>query len=156
MYKSKTLQLFVLSFIFLLTADITNVNAQENNPEELKKTINDRYDQLTQYMKDNKPAELAETLYTKDAKFYPPNGMMVEGTKGVTKAFKGLIGEGLVIDPEAQEVETYGNHAYEYGIGTIYNKDGEEVRKSRYVCIWKNVDDEWKIHRDFVQGIPIE
>lgn len=106
-------------------------------------------------MKDNKPAELAETIYTKDTKFYPPNGVLVEGTKGVAKAFKGLIGEGLVIEPEAKEVEIYGDHAYEYGIGTIYNKDGQEVRKSRYFCIWKNVYNEWKIHRDFVQGIKI-
>lgn len=156
MYKIKTLQLSILSFFFLLTASITTTHAQTNSSEDLKKTINDTYGQLTQYMKDNKPAELAKTLYTKDAKFYPPNGMVVEGTKGVTKAFTGLIGEGLIIDPEAQEVEIYGNHAYEYGIGTIYNKDGQVVRKSRYVCIWKNVNNEWKIHRDFVQGIEIK
>jgi ketosteroid isomerase-like protein len=127
-----------------------------NNSEQLKKTINESYKQFTQYIKDDEPAKLAETLYTKNAKFYPPNGGMVEGTKGVTRAFKGLIGAGLVIEPEAKEVEIFGNHAYEYGIGTVYNKEGKKIRQERYVCIWKNVDGEWKIYRDLVQGIPIE
>ncbi|MDR8394287.1 DUF4440 domain-containing protein [Aliifodinibius sp. S!AR15-10] len=126
------------------------------NSEELKKTINDSYAQLTQFIIDNKPGELAETLYTKDAKFYPPNGGMVEGTEGVTKAFDGLIGAGLIIEPEAQEVEIFGNHAYEYGIGTVSDKEGKEIQQERYVCIWKNIDGQWKIYRDLVQGIPIE
>lgn len=67
--------------------------------EELRKTINKNYSQFTQFIKDNKPAELAETLYTEDSKFYPPNGGVVEGTEGVTAAFEGMIGAGLVIEP---------------------------------------------------------
>ncbi|MDZ7692155.1 MAG: hypothetical protein U5K69_13655 [Balneolaceae bacterium] len=62
------------------------------NSEQLKSTINKSYAQFTQFIKDNKPAKLAKMLYTDDAKFYPPNGGMVEGTEGVTKAFEGLIG----------------------------------------------------------------
>lgn len=81
---------------------------------------------------------------------------MVEGTVGVTKAFEGLIGAGLVIEPEAQEVEIFGDHAYEYGIGTVYNKAGDKIREERYVCIWKNINGTWKIYRDLVQGIAIE
>ena len=127
-----------------------------NKSEALKKTINESYTQFTQFIKDNKPAELAETIYTKDAKFYPPNGGMVEGIEGVTKAFEGLIGAGLVIEPEAQEVEIFGEHAYEYGIGTVSDKEGKQIRRERYVCIWKNVDGTWKIYRDLVQGIAIE
>ena len=135
-------------------ADIPN--KQESNSKELKKTINDSYDQFTQYIKDNKPAKLAETLYTKDAKFYPPNGRMVKGTKGLTKAFKSSIDAGIVIEPEAQEVEVFRKHAYEYGIATVYKKDGKKIRDERYVCIWKNVDGEWKIYRDLVQGIKMK
>lgn len=156
MYSAILLQLSILSFIIiLLSAGIIIGFAQINSSAELKEIINASYSQFTQFIKDNKPAELAETLYTKDAKFYPPNGGMVEGTEGVTKAFEGLIGAGLVIEPEAREVEIFGNHAYEYGIGTVYNKGGEEIRKERYVCIWKNVDGTWKIYRDIVQGIQM-
>lgn len=146
----------VYTFIFMLTATITNVCAQSMSSEELKETINDNYKQFTQFIKSNEPGELAETLYTNDAKFYPPNGGMVEGTEGVTMAFEGLIGAGLIIEPEAQEVEIFGDHAYEYGIGSVYNKSGEKIREERYVCIWKNVDGTWKIYRDLVQGIAIE
>ncbi|HKL19751.1 MAG TPA: nuclear transport factor 2 family protein [Halalkalibaculum sp.] len=156
MCRIKSLQLSILTITFLLFANITTVYAQANNLEELKQTINDNYDQFTQFIKDNNPGELAETLYTKDAKFYPPNGGIVEGTEGVTKAFKGLIGAGLVIEPEAQEVEIFGNHAYEYGIGTVYNKEGKKIRRERYVCIWKNIDGDWKIYRDLVQGVQIQ
>jgi len=142
--------------MILLTGNILNGNGQEINSEELKDTINESYNQFTQYIKDNKPGELASTLYTKDAIFYPPNGGMVEGTDGVTKAFQGLIGAGLVIEPEAQEVEIFGNHAYEYGIGTVSDQEGNKIRQERYVCIWKNIDGTWKIYRDIVQGIAIE
>ncbi|NBC64617.1 MAG: DUF4440 domain-containing protein [Bacteroidetes bacterium] len=156
MYIDKTLQLAFFSFLFMLTATITSVSAQSMSSEDVKEIINDNYKQFTQFIKNNKPGELAETLYTKDAKFYPPNGGMVEGTVGVTKAFEGLIRAGLVIEPEAQEVEILGNHAYEYGIGTVSDKEGKEIRQERYVCIWKNVDGTWKIYRDMVQGIAIE
>lgn len=156
MYSATLFKLSILSFIIILSAGITTSDAQTNSSEELKETINGSYSQFTQFIKDDMPAELAETLYTKDAKFYPPNGGMVEGTVGVTKAFEGLIGAGLVIEPEAQEVEILGDHAYEYGIGTVYNKSGEKIREERYVCIWKNVDGTWKIYRDLVQGIAIE
>ena len=156
MYIAKTVRLLAFSFLFMFTASITNVSAQTMSSEELKGTINDNYKQFTQFIKNNEPRELAETLYTNDAKFYPPNGGMVEGTEGVTKAFEGLIAAGLVIEPEPQEVEIFGNHAYEYGIGTVYNQSGEKIREERYVCIWKNVGGTWKIYRDLVQGIAIE
>jgi ketosteroid isomerase-like protein len=156
MYKAKTFKLLIVPIILLLTANITTTYAQTNNSEKLKETINENYDQFTQFIKDNKPAKLAATLYTEDAKFYPPNGMMVQGTEGVTKAFKGMIGSGIVIEPVAQEVEIFGNHAYEYGIGTVYNNEGKKTRKERYVCIWKNVDGEWKIYRDIVQGVELK
>ena len=156
MLISKTIQLLAFSFLFMLTATITNVCAQSVSSEELKGVINNNYKQFTQHIKNNEPGKLAETLYTVDAKFYPPNGRMVEGTEGVTKAFEGLIGAGFVIEPEAHEVEVFGDHAYEYGIGTVKNKRGEKIREERYVCIWKNVDGTWKIYRDLVQGIAIE
>lgn len=156
MCRIKTLQLSILTIIFLLFTGIATVYAQVNSSEELKQTINDKYDQFTQYIKDNKPGELAEVLYTKDAKFYPPNGGMVEGTEGVTKAFTGLIDAGLVIEPEAQEVEIFGNNAYEYGIGTVYNTEGKKIREERYVCIWKNIYGDWKIYRDLVQGVKMQ
>ena len=152
----KTLTLSVLSVIFLLTSLMSPVNAQSMSSEELKMVINDNYGQFIQYIKDNKPAELATSLYTDDAKFYPPNGGMVEGIEGVTQAFEGLIGAGLIIEPEAQEVEIFGNHAYEYGIGTVSDKKDNKIRQERYVCIWENVDGTWKIYRDLVQGMAIE
>lgn len=132
--------------------------AQVNNSsEELKETINENYTQFTQFIKENKPGELAENLYTEDTKFYPPNGGMAEGIDGVTKVFEGMINAGLVIEPEAQEVEIFGDeHAYEYGIGTVYNKEGKEIGQERYICIWKNLDGEWKIYRDFVKGQQME
>ena len=156
MNTTKSLHLLAFSFLFMLIMNVSTVCSQSVSSEELKETINDNYKQFTQFIKNNEPGELAETLYTEDAKFYPPNGGMVEGTMGVTKAFEGLIGVGLVIEPEAQEVEIFGDHAYEYGIGTVKNKSGEKIRKERYVCVWKNVEGTWKIYRDLVQGVAIE
>jgi len=156
MIITKALQILGLSLIVSLTANIASVNCQELNSEELKSTINESYAQFTEYIKDNKPGELATSLYTEDAKFYPPNGGMVEGTVGVTKAFEGMIAAGLVIEPEAREVEIFGEHAYEYGIGSVYDKEGNKIREERYVCIWKNIGGTWKIYRDIVQGIAIE
>lgn len=156
MYSEVTLYLSILTFIFLVTANISTVNEQKISSDELKTVINEKYIRFAQFIKDRNPEELASSLYTKDAKFYPPNGGMVEGKEGVTKAFEGLINAGLIIEPEAQEVEIFGDHAYEYGIGSVYDRDGQKIREERYVCIWKRVDGEWKIYRDLVQGLALE
>jgi ketosteroid isomerase-like protein len=139
----------------MFCADVTTTYAQTNNPDELKNTINENYENFTQFIEDKEPAKLAETLYTEDAKFYTPNGMKAEGTEDITNAFKGMIGAGLIIEPEAQEVEIFGKHAYEYGIGSVYNREGKKIREERYVCIWKNLNNEWKIYRDIVQGVEL-
>ncbi len=123
--------------------------------DELKQTINDHYRQFAQFLNDGKPSQLAETHYTEDAKFYPPNGGVVEGKEGIMKVFEGMVSAGLVIAPEAHEVEVFGDHAYEYGVGIIY-KGEEQISQQRYICIWKNIDGQWKIYRDFVKGIEMQ
>lgn len=152
MNKSKTLYTFLFSLVFILIANI-NCHAQTNNSSEaLKKTINENYTQLTQFIKDGNPSAIANNFYTKNAKFYPPNGGVAEGREAIEKAFGGLIQAGLIIEPKAEEVENYGEAVYEYGIATLYNKEGEKLGQERYICIWKNIDGEWKIYRDFVKG----
>jgi ketosteroid isomerase-like protein len=152
MYKSKTLHTFLFSIVLFLTANV-HCQAQSNNATEAwEKTINENYALLTQYIKDGDPAAIASNFYTKDAKFFPPTGGVVEGREAIAKAFGGLIQAGLVIAPKAVEVENYGEAIYEYGIATLYNKEGEELGKERYIVIWKMEDGRWKMYRDFVKG----
>jgi|GEM_PF-4415338 len=156
MYKSKTLNTFLFSLIFILTANISCHAQTNNSSESLKKTINENYAQLTQFIKDGNPSAIANNFYTKNAKFYPPNGGVAEGREAIGKAFGGLIQAGLIIEPKAEEVERYGEAAYEYGIATLYNKEGKELGKERYIVIWKMEDGQWKMYRDFVKGQKIK
>lgn len=128
----------------------------KDKSDEFKLEINKAYKGFTRYLEEGKPIELVEEYYTKDAKFFPPHGGVAEGHEAIGAAFKGMVEAGVIVVPQAIEVEDYGHHIYEYGVATLYNKKGETLAKERYVVIWKLVDGKWRIHRDFVKGRAME
>lgn len=154
---NKSLIIGIATFIFtFFSVGLSTSFAQSGNSSDmLKQSINSSYKKLTQAIKDGDAAKIASQFYTEDAKFYPPNGGVAEGRMQIEQAFGGLINAGLVVSPEAQEVERLGDAVYEYGIATLHNKEGKMLGKERYIVIWKKEGDSWKMYRDFVKGIQI-
>ncbi|WP_109853302.1 DUF4440 domain-containing protein [Aquimarina sp. AU58] len=95
--------------------------------------------------------------YTEDAKIFPNNLKILEGTEDILGYWR--LPEGIKIinhkiDPI--EIKIIGNEAYDYGTyqGTTKKADGEEITwKGKYVIVWKKVGANWKIYLDIWNSI---
>lgn len=142
------LPVFLTSFIFLNFAPGTAQNTSSN--EAVRTEIEEAYKDFAQNMKEGN-AEGIAAHYTDDAKFYPPNGGLATGKQEITQVFNGFIEQGLNIELEIEELEIFGDVAYEYGVATVMNQQGNELAQNEYVVLWKKNGDKWKIHRDFIR-----
>lgn len=93
-------------------------------------------------------AAVAE-LYTEDARLLPPGSDPVDGRAAIAAFWQSVIDSGvadarLMID----EVENFGDTAYEVSHYAMYDADGNVLGEGRYIVIWKNTDAGWKLHRD--------
>ena len=88
------------------------------------------------------------TLYTEDALFMPQNAETAEGN-AIRDGFVQMGSMGVSgIDLETVDLELAGNTAYEVGRYTLEGPNGMQIDQGKYLVVWKNVDGEWKLHRD--------
>lgn len=93
------------------------------------------------------------SLYTEDAVLLPPNSEKVHGRKGTEEFWQGAISQlGLkAATLKTEELIGSGNTYTEVGSYTlkIQPKGQEPVEdKGKYVVVWKQTPDGWKLHRD--------
>jgi len=88
------------------------------------------------------------SIYTEDAVLMPQGAPMERDPAGIREGFMQMGDMGVTaIDLETQEVEVEGDMAYEIGHYTLRG-GGAELDRGKYLVVWKNVDGDWKIHRD--------
>ena len=91
------------------------------------------------------------SLYTKDARFMPPNADFISGREAIQAVFQAFMDSGVkAVELECLEVEGYGDTASEVGRYTLQSQDGQVLDKGKFLVIWKNVDGQWKLHRDMI------
>lgn len=147
----KSSQVLLFGFLIIYLINFAQVDAQTTSSnEEVRMEIEDAYRDFAQNLKDGNAAGIV-AHYTEDAKFYPPNGGLATGKQEISRVFDGFIEQGLTIDLEIKELEVFDEVAYEYGIATIMNQQGNELGQNEYVVLWKRDGDEWKIYRDFIK-----
>ena len=95
-------------------------------------------------------AEAASATYTEDAVVLPPGKEAVEGRAAIQEAMAADLAEmeGMVMSFETTEVQAAHGHALEVGGYTVEGADGTHVDHGKYIVIWKNTDDGWKMSRD--------
>ena len=59
-----------------------------------------------------------------------------------------MIDSGIKVKLEIIEVEAQGNLAYEVGNAPVFSSDGQQIDYSKYIVVWKKIDNTWKMHRD--------
>lgn len=116
----------------------------------VRSAIEEVYRNFTQNLKDGNSQAIAEH-YTEDAKFYAPTGETATGREEIKQVMDGFIQDGVYVDLEIQELEVFGNMAYEYGVATVRSTQGEELGQNQYVVLWKKDQGNWKMYRDFVK-----
>jgi uncharacterized protein (TIGR02246 family) len=88
-------------------------------------------------------------LYTEDAMILPPNADFVKGTEAIQGFWQAVFDMGVASAKlKCVEVEGYGDTAIEVSQFKMLGPDEQVLDHGKYIVIWKNVDGEWKLHRD--------
>lgn len=88
-------------------------------------------------------------LYTEDSVIMPPGMESVIGAEARTALWQGFMDSGIAgVELVTFEVSGEGNMAVERGQLTLFDADGNELGKAKYVVVWKKIEGVWKLHLD--------
>ena len=88
-------------------------------------------------------------LYTENGQLLPPNSDLVTGAAAIQAFWQGAMDMGIkTARLEIAEAEGHGDTAIEIGKYLLIGETGNVLDRGKYVVIWKQVGDQWKLHRD--------
>jgi ketosteroid isomerase-like protein len=87
-------------------------------------------------------------IYSADGAVLPPNGETVTGRPAIDVFWKDFLASGIGGEIQDTEVYAQGNVGYKVGRYSITDAGGTVVDEGKYVEIWREVDDQWQLHRD--------
>jgi len=88
-------------------------------------------------------------LYTENGQLLPPNGDFVTGRQAIQGFWQAVMDMGVKsAELETVEVEGMGKTAYEVGEYKMFADGDQIIDTGKYVVIWKQVEGQWKLHRD--------
>lgn len=93
------------------------------------------------------PAAVA-SIYSDDARLFPPNGEMTQGKEAVEAVFGEMMAAGLGIDLQTLEAMESGDLGYSVGTYELTGPDGNVVDRGKYMDIFRKVGGEWKMTND--------
>lgn len=137
-----------LAFLFICT----NCNAQTNNNpglDAIKQEIgrdNALYFKLFQ-----KKDAVIVNLYTDDGCLLVPNEPAKCGETALTKDFKDTYAAGTVSGVKFTTQNIYGDgkvYVTEEGTWQVFDAKGKLIDNGKYLKLWKNTKEGWKIFRD--------
>lgn len=146
----------IRSITILLTGLLTGISltaCQENNPQAAefnmaaaKKYIREKNKQFTEAHVSGDNLAI-DTLFTLDAKSFPPNAEPVIGRDAISKLTAEYIKYGVSQFHE-ETVEFYGNEdlLIDQGNYTMTYGPDSTFEKGKYINVWKKVDGQWKIY----------
>lgn len=95
-------------------------------------------------------AEAAAAFYAEDAISMPPQSAALEG-RGAIQAYMaaGMSQmDGVEMTFTTKEVHAMHHHAIEIGGYSVDGTDGTHMDHGKYITVWNQTDDGWKIVRD--------
>jgi len=141
---------FIKSAIILMIALLLFLNCQPTQ-EDNSKIRNAIIAANEKFMKavDFGDADALAALYTEEGQLLPTNSDFVTSRLPIEHFWEGVFGMGIKSAKlETIEVEGMGNTAYEVGKYTLYAEGDQMIDQGKYIVIWKQVEGEWKLHRD--------
>ena len=120
--------------------------------EKVRKAITEANTEFGKKIRNGDAAGLA-ALYTEDAVLLPPNSEKVYGRKRVKEFWGGAISQLGLKDAILRTEELFGSGDFFTEIGSYTLKIQPAGQKpiedeGKYVVIWKQTADGWKLHRD--------
>ena len=87
--------------------------------------------------------------YTEDGQLLWEDREIIQGRAAIEAEWrKDMGGPGRKATLTTLEIEEHGEWAFETSKFLVTAADGSTVYDGKYICIWKRVNGEWKIHRD--------
>jgi ketosteroid isomerase-like protein len=87
--------------------------------------------------------------YTEDGQLLWEDRDIIKGRAAIEAEWrKDMGGPGRKAKLTNLEIEEHGDWAFETSKFLVTAPDGSTVYDGKYICIWKRVNGEWKIHRD--------
>jgi ketosteroid isomerase-like protein len=94
-------------------------------------------------------AKAIAAQYTDDAQILWEDRPIIEGRKAIEEEWrKDMGGPGRTASIKNLEIEEHGDWAFETSLFLVTGANGETIYDGKYICIWKRVEGNWKIHRD--------
>ena len=94
-------------------------------------------------------AERLASLYTDDGQLLPLGGHIVTGQEAVEGFWTSVMGMGISSARlQTLELDGQGDTAIEIGKYTLGAADGSVADEGKYLVVWKQRGDAWKLHRD--------
>ncbi len=90
------------------------------------------------------------SFFAEDVMFKMSGEEALNGREAVTAAHKPMADQNMKLVVQTNEVLDFGDYAHEIGSYEIHTADGQKVDHGQYSTLWKNIDGDWKIYRDFV------
>ena len=142
-------KLFVILFLALIMASCTN--QIETTNEEIRAIITKKTQIIRTTLKNGDPSFVVN-LHTDDAIQFLPNGTEIVGKEALKAFYSNVAASRVDIESAAATVEKLSNDmAMEVGIFTSTTTAGKQ-NKGKYILIWKNVDNDWKIYKAIDQA----
>jgi len=97
----------------------------------------------------NQDAKQVASLYTADAKVFPENTDVIQGTEAIAEFWAGAMSMGVKeVMLETVSAIKCGNTAIEEGKYMIHAEGGQMIDQGKYIVTWELIDGQWKISRD--------
>lgn len=94
-------------------------------------------------------AQRIAELYTSDAKLMPPGSPPVTGRSAIEDFWGDILQKGLSrLELKTLELEHLGHTAIEIGRAHMLTEAGEVAVAPKYLVIWVDDGNGWKLHRD--------
>lgn len=117
-------------------------------PRDVTAEIHPLAAQFTDAFAQRNTAAIAD-LYTEDAKVFPPGSDIVSGRVAIEEFWRGAMEAGIArVALSVEEATAVGGIAYEVGRYTLFDSAGAPMDEGKYVVVWRETEDGWRLHRD--------
>jgi uncharacterized protein (TIGR02246 family) len=127
----------------------------KKEPKKIWATIDAANEVFTATYNRGDAAGLA-ALYTEEGQLLPPNAGFMTGRAAIQAFWQAVMDMGVkkaVIN--TGEVEKHGSTAIEVSQFKLFGEGDQELDQGKFIVIWKQVDGQWRLHRDiFSSGNP--
>jgi ketosteroid isomerase-like protein len=144
----KTLFSAVVCLIILLSS--YNSKAQTSN-DEVKQIIIEKYKKVRITLKNGDPNYVLN-MHTTDAILFLQNGKEVVGIAELKPFYEKVATTGIDINSTPTTVELLSD-TVAFEVGTFIGTSKTGIQNSaKYVNIWKNIDEDWKLYKAIDQA----